>query len=275
MENTKVYFLGEIYSFPKELQEYVIYMKEFEAMYDRLFSILTARIKEKWYDYPDEEFKEILHSEAKRIISKLLSYDIYDVSLSDLIRQNKGLNYLDEMTKDEFEKRKQISIDAIRDYQKELENAQIHAASQITGSGMALISNSVLAHVTFSALESNTVKRQMNKANDEFKRTMKAVEHQNTSTKEQRENDLLFKSTYPKYADVVMLFVTGLTEKFFEILEQHNIYQYSVVIPYNSQRSDELLDNIDLVDEKNKKRYWYKPFRIAHIMQMFTIKLLN
>ena len=90
---------------------------------------------------------------------------------------------------------------------------------------------------------------------------MKAVEHQNTSTKEQRENDLLFKSTYPKYADVVMLFVTGLTEKFFEILEQHNIYQYSVVIPYNSQRSDELLDNIDLVDEKNKKKVLVQAFQ--------------
>lgn len=261
MENTKVSFLGEIYSFPKELQEYVIYMKEFEAVYDRLFSILTARIKEKWYDYPDEEFKEILYSEAKRIISKLSSYDIYDVSLSDLIGQNRGMTYLDEMTKEEFEKIKQISIDAIRDYQEKLENAQNHAASQITGSGMTLISNSVLAHVTFSALESNTIKRQMNKADDEFKHTMKAVEHQNTSTKERRENDLLFKSTYPKYADVVMLFVTGLTEKFFEILEQHNIYQYSVVIPYNSQRSDELLDNIDLVDEKNKKKVLAQAFQ--------------
>ncbi len=261
MENTKVPFLGEIYSFPKELQEYVIYMKEFEAMYDRLFSILTTRIREKWYDYPDEEFKEILHSEAKRIISKLSSYDIYDVSLSDLIGQNRGMTYLDEMTKEEFEKIKQISIDAIRDYQEKLENAQNHATSQITGSGMALISNSVLAHVTFSALESNTIKRQMNKADDEFKQTMKAVEYQNTSIKERRENELLFKSTYPKYADVVMLFVSGLTEKFFEILEQHNIYQYSVVIPYNSQRSSELLDNIDLVDEKNRKKVLVQAFQ--------------
>lgn len=261
MGNTKVSFLEEIYSFPEELQEYVIYMKEFEAMYDRLFSILTARIKRKWYDYPDEEFKEILHNEARRIISNLSSYDIYDVSLSDLIGQNKGLAYLDEMTKEEFEKRKQISIDAIRDYQEKLENAQTHAASQITGSRMALISNSVLAHMTFSALESNTIKRQMNKADDEFKRTMKAIEYQNTSTKERRENDLLFKSTYPKYADVVTLFVTELTEKFFGILEQHNVYQYSKVIPYNSQRSSELLDNIDLVDEANKKKVLVQAFQ--------------
>lgn len=165
------------------------------------------------------------------------------------------------MTKEEFEKRKQISIDAIRDYQEKLENAQTHAASQITGSGMALISNSVLAHMTFSALESNTIKRQMNKADDEFKRTMKAVEYQNTSTKERRENDLLFKSTYPKYADVVTLFVTELTEKFFGILEQHNVYQYSKVIPYNSQRSSELLDNIDLVDEANKKKVLVQAFQ--------------
>ena len=261
MGNTKVSFLEETYSFPEELQEYVIYMKEFEAMYDRLFSILTARIKRKWYDYPDEEFKEILLNEARRIISNLSSYDIYDVSLSDLIGQNKGMDYLDEMTKEEFEKRKQISIDAIRDYQEKLENAQIHATSQITGSGMALISNSVLAHVTFSALESNTIKRQMNKADDEFKRTMKAVEYQNTSTKERRENDLLYKSTYPKYADVVMLFVSELTEKFFRILEQHNVYQYSKVIPYNSQRSSELLDNIDLVDESNKKKVLEQAFQ--------------
>lgn len=261
MGSTTVSFLGQEYTFPNELQRYVGYMKEFEEMYDRLFSVLNERIKKKWYDYPDKEFKKILDNEAKRVISKLSSYDIYDVSLSDLVGKNKGYLYLDEMTKEEFEKRKQISIDAIREYRGELENAQSYAASQVTGSGMTLISNSVLAHMTFSALEANTIKKQMNKANEEFKRTMNAVSYQNSSTKERRENDLLFKSTYPKYADVVTLFVSELTEKFFEILEKYDIYRYSEVKPYNSQRSSELLDNVDLVDSANKKKVLIQAFQ--------------
>lgn len=83
-DTINVVFLGEKYSFPGELAQYVIYCNEFEKISDRLMNKLLATMKKKPMDegnssYTDmhEKFEVDLQNEGKKFItmlSKIMEY---------------------------------------------------------------------------------------------------------------------------------------------------------------------------------------------------------
>lgn len=252
MGDIKVNFLGEEYLFPIEIQEYIVYCKMFQDVYNRLFSVITKRIEEKWYDFPDKEFEKILKQEGENIISSLSTDGIYDVSLNELVNRNRGYIYFEKITMECFGDYKQIMIDAIMDFKTGYENAQAQANSEITGSGMTLYSNSAIQHLAFAAFESNTIKKQIAKAETEYENSISELSRRNQSIKDRRENALLYNKVYPAYFEVIGMFVSELTDIYLNILEKHSVYNYSKIKAYKTERSNELLENIGLVNDKEK-----------------------
>lgn len=252
MKEMQIVFLGEEYSFPREVKEYVFYCRRFQEINDNLLSVLTQRIKDRWYDFPDKEFDELLKQEGKKIISCLAQDNIYDITLSELIEQNNGYIYFRNMTQKGFEKWKQISIHAVQEYAKGYENAQSLANAKITGSGITLYSNSVLAHMTFAALESNTIKKQALQADKEYRNVITMLSKKTQTMQEKQENEFLYKELFPAYADVIGMFVSELTEKYLNILYKYSIFDYPKAKAYNLQRSLELLNNLEVVENKEQ-----------------------
>jgi len=250
MNAIKVVFLGEEYSFPQEVKKYIFYCHRFQGISDKFMSILSQRIKERWYDFPDKEFDELFKQEGKKVIAYLAQDDIYDVTLSELVNQNKGYICFQDMTQDGFDKWKQISINAVQEYARGYEYAQSVANSQITGSGMTLYSNSMLAHMTFAALESNTIKKQAMQADKEYRNAIARISRETQTAKEKQENEFLYKELFPAYADVIGMFVSELIEKYLDILYKHSIFDYPKAKAYDIQRSSELLNNLEVVKDK-------------------------
>lgn len=98
MSDVKVYFLGEQYSVPEELKVFVDYLHYFENLHNELMPLLTNQIKEKEYsgnaDEDFEYFKTPLSKSSEKVISKLAENGIYDVTLNDLVYNNKGYTQL-------------------------------------------------------------------------------------------------------------------------------------------------------------------------------------
>ncbi|MGN9126527.1 hypothetical protein ACTM97_09000 [Oliverpabstia intestinalis] len=252
MAEIKVTFLGKEYCFPKEIQQYVYYCNKFQKISDDFMTVIGKRIKDRWYDYPDKEFEELFRKAGKEVIGYLSHDRIYDVTINELIEQNKGYISFQSITKEGFEKYKSISVEALEEYIKGYENAQAIANSKVTGSGMTLYSSSLLAHMTFAVLESNTVKKQMSQADKEYRKTMSELSKQNQTTQEKNENNFLYNELYPAYLNIIGIFISEIIEKYLQILCERAVFDYSKVKEYDEQKSTELLENLDILDDKKE-----------------------
>ncbi len=286
MSEEKVYFLGNEYSFPEEVQKYVYYCRKFQQNRDTLLQVIFNRIENQWYDYPDKEFEQLLKNVCKTAIIYLAEDDIYDVTESDLLKNSKGYSDFINITHDGFEQIKQFGLDEIREYREGYENAFTSASSQITGSGLGLISNSVIAHMTFAAMESHTISKQARKADKEFKTAMNAITNSTQSKKKQRESKFLYESLYPAYIKIVEVFISEIIDSYLLLLEKKGIFAYSKMKSFNIERSSDLLKNLSLVNDKKKvliQAFKNCPYNEAvylhivnlHLMDLDTEKTLN
>lgn len=259
MAETQVSFLGEIFLFPEELHDYIYYCRKFQKDRDILLRVICSRIEKKWYDYPDKEFDKLLRDICKDTISYLADAEIYDVTEEDLLSDNKGYKNFLDITRNAFEQFKSFSIDEIREYREGYENAFSSVTAQVTGPGYGLISNSVIAHMTFAAMESYTISKQVSKADKEFKQAMGALANHTHSKKEQREQEFLYGKLYPEYIRIAEIFIAEMIDKYLSLLEAKGVYDYSKVQQFSIDRSTDLLKNINIV--KNPKKVLIQAFK--------------
>lgn len=252
MDEIKMIFLGKEYCFPKEVQQYVSYCNKFEKITDDLMTVIGKRIKERWYDYPDKEFDELFRKAGKEVISYLSQDRIYDVTLSELIERNQGYISFQNVTKEGFQKWKNISVESIEEYIEGYKDAQSDANSKITGSGVTLYSNSLMAHMTFAALESNIIRKQVAQADKEYQKAMSELSQRNETRQQKKEDNFLYNELYPAYLSIIGTFVSELMEKYLRILSEYSVYDYSKVEPYNIEKSEELLENLKILDDKKE-----------------------
>lgn len=278
MGDIKVLFLGEEFIFPEELREYVYYCRKFQADSDNLMDVVYRRSKQRWYDYPDKEFENLLRDVCRHTIVLLSEDNIFDVTVDDLLLNNQGYSDFCRNTHDGFQKYKEFSINEIEEYRREYENAYSSAAAQVTGSGLGLISNSVISHMTFAAMESYTISRQTRRADKEFKEAMSAAANRTYSKKIQQENKFLYETLYPAYIGIIETFISELIDKYLSILEQNKVYSYSKAKIFNVDRSSDLLKNVDLVENKRQsliQAFKSCPYNVEIYLKVWNMGLMD
>lgn len=256
-DTINVTFLGEKYSFSGELAKYVIYCNEFEKISDRLMNKLLATMKKKPMDegnssYTDmhEKFEVDLQNEGKKFITMLSKIGVYDVTESDVIYSNKGyVRYIEVRDKMQEGTRK-IMLDTISSWMEQQENIYSSAASNIRGSGYGLISNSFLAHATFSAMEYSTLKRQEKEADRQYQQAIGELNKRTFSQEEQRYVQFYASEIYPEIAEAFNTFTTELMAIYILKLQEKGMFNSDVLSDYSLNKSAEILKNIKLVDDK-------------------------
>lgn len=259
MADMIVRFLGEEYSFPEELKEYVVYCNEFEKINSRLSQELLAIMKKKILADDENEqtavgdieqtLKDKMRNEGKQVISMLAKYNIFDITESDVVDSNKGFIYYDEVYKNMMQGLQKNLADKLQRILDGWDDAQDVAYSQITGTGISMYSNSIIAHMTLAAFETSTIKKQCQQADKVYENAMNALERNSNSEFERKNAEVMIK-IYPEIAKALGMFVSDLMEIFLNKLQVNNIYDYSKAKPFNMKRSSELLNNISLVDDK-------------------------
>lgn len=279
MNEIQVEFLGEKYTFPDEVKKYVFYWENnFKKIKEKFSETIEKRINSRWYEYPDLEFEELLKNAGKKVIKDLSEDGIYDVTINELVEQNNGYIAFQNITSKGFERWKNISIGALQEYMDGFENAKLIANSKITGSGMTLYSSSVLAHATFAALELNTIKKQTEKAEKEYRSELSRLEIQNQTKQSKEEDEFLYYELYPAYSEIAEIFVSELMEKYLNILCKHLIFDYTKVKKYNIQKSMDLLENLEVVEDKVrvlKESFVNCPFNVVVYQMAIDIGLLD
>lgn len=267
MSDVKVYFLGEQYSVPEELKVFVGYLHYFENLHNELMPLLTNQIKEKEYsgnaDEDFEYFKTPLSKSGEKVISKLAENGIYDVTLNDLVYDNKGYTQLYTVCSETIRGMIKILSDSMQSWLDGYNQAYSSAASNITGSGVSVWTSSLSSALIYSALEASTLKKQTDKADIQYRAAMSALSTKVFDRQEKAERDLLVNKYYPGVAEALGLFVSEMMEYYVTKLEQIGIFDYSKVKKFDLRRSSDLLKNISIVEDKSgllKEAFSYCPY---------------
>lgn len=165
-----------------------------------------------------------------------------------------------------------------KEFKDGFERAAENAASQVTGSGYALISSSIIAHMAFAAMESSTIQSQEAKARRSLQASAAALQNQTTADKKQREWAYVCVEVYPAYIQIVEEFFLQLINRYLFVLEQNKIFAYSAVNSFSISRSSELLKNLDLVDDKEKvliEAFKSCPYNVEIYKKLVDMDLLD
>lgn len=164
MSDFSVKFIGGEYALPSELKEYLKICDKFSQISQFLSNALleTMQISSIIDGKPcqvganENELKEKMHNEGKKIISMLSEYGVYDITDSDIFENNKGyLKYVDAY-KNMMKGLSSNLAEEIQSFIDGYDNVQRSAYSQVTGTGISMYSSSLVAHMTLAALEANT-----------------------------------------------------------------------------------------------------------------------
>lgn len=256
MSDVNLIFLGEEYSMPEELREFVEYLHYFEAIRNEIMPLLTTQIRAKKYCSGAEEnfiyFKAPLTKVGEKVIVKLTEKNIFDATLNDIVYNNSGYIQLHNICKYTFDEMANILMRAITSFEDGYVSAYSSAASNITGSGISIWTNSLSSALIYSALESSTLKKQADKANREYSDAISSLDKRITDNQTREENNLLLNKYYPGVAEALSLFVSEMMEYYIIKLEQNGVFDYFKVKSYDLQRSSDLLKNISIVSDKAK-----------------------
>lgn len=252
-----VTFLGESYSFPGELAQYVTYCNEFEKISDRLMNKLLVTMKKKpmaegdnSYTDMHEKFEVDLQNEGKKFITTLSKIGVYDVTESDVIYENKGYKQYIQVRDKMQEGTRKIMLSSLNSWMEQQDSIYSSAASNIRGSGYGLISNSFLAHATFSAMEYSTLKRQAKEADRQYQQAIGELNRSTLSREEQQYIQFYATEIYPEIAEAFNTFVTELMAIYLLKLQEKGIFDSDKLSNYSLNKSAEILKNIKLVDDK-------------------------
>lgn len=282
MSEIKAIFLGKEYLFPSQLQEYVHYLKWFEPYYEKAMKPLLNQMQNMSYsgsaDVDFIYFRKPLVQISEGIIQNLAQQGIYDVTVSDLVDNNTGYIKLHQVCTDTFEEMKEILIQAINDRFNGMNNAYSNATSNITGSGISIWTSSVSSALLYTALESSTIKKQVDKADKEYRQALASLNERNTSNQERKEKELKVKKYYPDVAAALGVFVSELFDIYINALERKGVFDSTKIAQYNLNRSSDILNNVDLVSDKQgviKQAYVSCPYNVAVFMKSIEYGLID
>ncbi len=254
MGTVKLFFLGSEYSISQELKQYVEYLQYFETFRSNLMGLLNDQIKNKQYSGgADEDFayyKNPITQIGKQIITLLSDNGIYDATIEEFVYNNDGYIQLHNVCKETMQGMIDILMNAMSEWERGYNNAYSAASSKVTGSGVGIITNSVTSALVYSMMEASTLKKQSDKASQEY---TAAIERLNENVEDRQERQkimLLTNKYYPGIANSIEMFVVVLMEKFLNKLKEFQIFDYSSVEKYSLKRSSNILKNIPLVSDK-------------------------
>lgn len=263
-----VTFLGERYSFPGELAQYVTYCNEFEKINDRLMNKLFATMKKAPMQKGDSSYTDMremyegyMQDEGRKFITMLSKIGVYDVTESDVIFSNKGYVKYTEIKTQMNVGSSKILQNSMNNWMAEHDNIYSSSVSDIRGSRYGFLSNSFLALATFSAMEYCTLKRQAKEADRQYLHAMDELNKRNNSEMDRKYIQFYATEIYPQIADAFNMFTSELMSIYLIKLHEKGLFDTEKISNYSLKKSAEILNNIELVD--NKKAVLIEAYKVC------------
>lgn len=268
--------------FNDTLKKYYQIKIAFDGDYDYIEEIINTHDRQELPEMFDSVNKK-LQNIAKTIIQDLSNYGIYNITVEDLLYPNEGYvnafnnlsSYLD-VTKKILEKKSEIT-------DSELEKAKLRAESHITGPNYSIVTNSIAAQALYGLEASNTIDRQKKSALKQYTRESAKIQSHLDSITDKKLDEIFQNEFIPEFKSSLKKCVDLLFNSYIEKLAEVDQIESDCSNQMNYERSSSLLNNINVVDNKEKLLFEVAQlcptnidlYCIAFDHNLFTDDLLN
>jgi len=254
MANVKVIFLGKEYFISDQLPILVPILHDFDGYKESLIEILLKQMDRNDYvGGADEDFvkwAQPISNIAKKIIKKAADNGVYDLTEYDIVESNPGYQRLREICRETIKQITQSLAKAIDDYVEGYKEAYASAASNITGSGVGILTNSLGSALLYTAMEGSVLKKQARQADKEFSESLRRLGSRNQNKREQDETRIKATIYYPGCKDAIEMLLAFMLGEYLKKLDEKGVIICSEIVNYDIKASSEIMKNLNVIPQK-------------------------
>lgn len=257
-----VNFLGDNFEISSDIKRFFEMCNWFDELANPLKAIFIRKMELATNTDPtdantmvwpcEEDFQEIrnpMYEVANKVVLRLSKYGYYDITAEDLVEKNPGYIHMHNLSVEVQKRYLKIFYNALNDFSEGMEEAYQLAASNITGSGVGIITNSALDAGLYCLRENGIITQQVRRADAEYSSSMKKLTNTFNNDIQKKVNTLLTKY-YPKCFAAIDEFIEDMLNSFMTYLQNVGKLESNILLSYNPSRSETLLSNIDKIDDK-------------------------
>lgn len=278
MSNLTVKFLHKEYTIPTDVITYVGLVDFTNGIRDNLVSAFNKLISIDVAMIENDDFMlSVINEQASKFISKLLNNEIYDKTANDYLQDNKGYKLFLDTKKKVLRQILSIEKEKLEVYSSGVQDAIYKKDSSVTGLDFGILSGSFVNHMIYAYMDASKQTKQEQEAlkiyNKEIAELDKVAE-----SYDQKEKSYILNNVIPAMNTVFTYFSYELLDRYVSDLIRVGKFDKAALDYINLERSNDLLKNLDLSDNKKaiiENAFVACPFNIAVYMQAMKYDLLD
>ena len=240
---------GKNISFDEDLKEYYKLKEYFTSKYEDCIQENNYLMCDKDDVYQlYESTNAYLEDVVKELIKNLSKYNVYNKTIDDFLYTNKGYGNIISGTTTFIKARKELINKRDNLTNSELANARRRAESQITGLDFGVISNSFAAHALYLQQERSALKKQAQKAQEQYDRESNQIVNQMNQVADETLEDLYNNTFIPNFKKSLEQCFSILFNIYLNELYSIDVINRNCTKGIDYDRSNSMLKNMDVVD---------------------------
>lgn len=282
MAKVKVTFLNKEYMISDQIPLLVPILNDFDDYKDEIISLLLSQMNKNQYTGgADEDFAywdKPIRSIAKKVIVAASHKGVFDLTEYDLVDQNSGYNELKTICKNTIKQIANSLAESIQEYINDVDAAYKDAASNITGSGVSIWTNSLSSALWYNFLEGNVLRKQAKEADRQYNEAIRNINSRNTSKQKANENRIKTEYYYPGCKLAIEKTIAIMMNVYLSSLNNNNIINCSELSAYDMKASSEIMKNLNIISQKEEvlgKAFEKCPYNQNIFVSAIDLRLLD
>ena len=263
-------FLGEDYHYSSDLLQYIKLLNQFSDIQNNLLSYFYTIVQDKnFVDFAKEKMNTQFREEIKKVIAQLCSKGILNNTVEDYLNKNNGYIKFNEATDAAKKQVLQFIYEQAMSLMNAAQTADNYSMSNVTGGGVDVFTSSPVAYAAFAALDYNKTKRQLQKAESNYKTCYKKMSKEAASISERKEAEYYSNVYFPNVENAISVFSSEFMDNYIKILSEAGMFDVSSIENIDYNKSQQILENVELTNDKIgvlKQAFFVCPFNF-HIYE--------
>ena len=279
MSNMTVKFLGKEYSIPEDVLVYLDLLKFTNSSKDVLKTAFNRKLSNSDIGcIEDKDMATEINQQVGKFISMLCDKGIYNRTVNDYLRNNKGYELFSQTNKAAFEKAKAILMDKLDTLKYGVEDALYKKDASVTGMGFSIWSGSFVNHAIYAAMQASTIRDQEKAANAQYQKDMDNLFAKMDSDEAKAKREYIYNVYIPNMDVALTMFAYELLDKYISDLIENNKFDKNALNFIDIARSNELLENLTLSNDKSvilENAFAACPYNSAVYMHALKLEILD
>lgn len=279
MSSINIKFIGKDYTIPEDVLLYIDLLKITDSIKEQLvrdFVRLVSQSDSGLID--DDDMSSYINRQTNRFITMLCDNGIYDRTVNDYLKNNKGYQLFSDVNKSALNKIKSLLMQRLDAMQSGVESALYKKESSVTGMGFSIWSSSFVNHAIYAAMQASTINKQEKEASQEYQREVNALCSKLESNYDRDKSSFVKNEYVPNMEIAFTLFAYELLDKYISDLISNGKFDNYALSFVDANRSNDLLENLKLSDNKKailENAFLACPYNAAVYMAAMRYDLLD